>query len=175
VPSDSTYFHRAGRAREIYRQAHGDPIGESCFHCGETIEWDWSASQQDRERFPYGGAFTVHHVDYDEANNDPANLAPSHHRCNAGDLSPESRERIRRAVSARQRGASRSPEVKAMLREGWTPDRRDANAEKMRRQHEQGDLPARYRCAGCGMVTVAGSLAQHQARTGHEGRERVDA
>jgi hypothetical protein len=167
------YAHRSAKAIRVYETAHGDPIGRPCFHCGGPIQHRWRDSLSDPEKYPYRDAFTVHHLDHDSQNDEPSNLSPSHHKCNSADLSPEGRERNRRAVSAALSGRRHSDETREKKRRCWTPEKRARHAEIMRGLHRRGVLAVRFRCNGCGLTTRAGALASHQAHTGHRGRTRV--
>jgi hypothetical protein len=182
VRSSGEYSKRITDSTRAYERAHGDPVGQPCFHCGEPIPHRWRDSLSDPERYPYRLAFTVHHKDYDQTNNDPANLAPSHQHCNSGDRSPEGEARIlagqRASLAA---GRKVSDETRAKMRAGWTPERRAISAANMRRNRCAGDgdaararaIATRYRCGGCSRVTNAAGMKMHQQWTGHEGRVRV--
>jgi hypothetical protein len=174
VPSSGDYSKRVTNSTRAYERAHGDPVGAPCFHCGEPIPHRWRDSLADPEKFPYRLAFTVHHLDYDQANNAPGNLAPSHQHCNSGDRSPEGRERNRLARRASLVGREQSPETRAKKRAAWaSPLLRENSRQIMRRNHAEGLMAVQYRCGDCDLVTRAGALASHQAHTDHRGRTRV--
>lgn len=162
------YGRTQGKWIRAYEKAHGDPIGKPCFHCGEPIPHRWADSLKDSEQFPYRDAFTVHHIDYDKSNEAPANLAPSHHRCNSGDRSPEGMARIKAAQQEKLKGRKLPVELVERMRAGWTPERRAISAETMRRIQQR-----RIRCNGCKKVSTPGGIKLHQLHSGHEGRVRV--
>lgn len=136
----------------------------------------------------------VHHLDEDESNDDPSNLAVMHHGCHVdfhsrlirarGEWNPGARgpmpKETRQKISVALTGRKISEEVRERMRGRVT------SVETRRKLSEikQGERPLNYdgfqrgsnrkfRCGSCDKVTTAGPLKIHQNRSGHTGKEEI--
>ena len=80
-------IHKGAKGKRVteyvHRQVLFDKIGlgpHPCHYCGRPLNWQIRKRDQ-----PWPEDFlTVDHLDHDKTNNDPSNLVPCCHRCNAG-------------------------------------------------------------------------------------------
>lgn len=118
VVAGSDFIKRSNHYRKLFVKHHG-PFPHPCCFCGETVS-PW-AGQLD------SAAPSVHHIDGDPTNDDPANLAAAHHGCNSSDGSLKSWQALDaegRAARQRPRAIAGATAANAIIHAEKLPDGR---------------------------------------------------